>query len=349
MLAKVIRPDGEVEFGYDALGRRVWKKYQGKTTKWVWDGNVPVHEWVEVDPAAVPAPSPVPPAATSTAAIHQRAIDLSEQPAQGPPPSGPLAPQSGEREKEGSSSPLAPRSGERVGVRGDLITWIFEPESFAPIAKLTGNEQHSIITDHLGTPTAMLDQSGKTLWSADISIYGELRNVVGDKHACPFRWPGQYEDAETGLYYNRFRYYDPDAGEYTSQDPIGLEGGSRLSGYVRDPLTWIDTFGLACSKAIVIGRGMPRVRTAVKDLRAIGINAKWYQTWKKNWPNRMLTSAEKAKALQRNERWLKSKIAKGYQVFTVGDVAKMAPSDFFDLEHKIMKDAAVKPIFLPGY
>jgi len=231
MLAKVIRPDGkEVEFGYDALGRRVWKKYQGKTTKWIWDGNVPVHEWVEVDPAVVPAevaPAPERQAAATEAAIRQRQAVLSEQPAQGPPPSG----------------PLSPRSGERGGVRGDLITWIFEPESFAPIAKLTGTDQHSIITDHLGTPTAMLDQSGRTLWSADISIYGELRNVVGDKQACPFRWPGQYEDAETGLYYNRFRYYDPDAGEYVSQDPIRLAGGLRSHAYVRDPHYWSDPFG----------------------------------------------------------------------------------------------------------
>ncbi|SUB89296.1 Cell wall-associated polypeptide CWBP200 [Porphyromonas macacae] len=41
---------------------------------------------------------------------------------------------------------------------------------------------------------------------------------------CPFRYQGQYEDEETGLYYNRFRYYDPNAGNYISQDPIGLEG-----------------------------------------------------------------------------------------------------------------------------
>ena len=45
---------------------------------------------------------------------------------------------------------------------------------------------------------------------------------------------GQYEDEETGLYYNRFRYYDPSTGAYISQDPIGLAGGSRLYGYVHD-------------------------------------------------------------------------------------------------------------------
>lgn len=50
MLRKVIRPDGyTVTFGYDALGRRLWKKYKSTVTKWVWDGNKPLHEWKEFD------------------------------------------------------------------------------------------------------------------------------------------------------------------------------------------------------------------------------------------------------------------------------------------------------------
>ena len=47
------------------------------------------------------------------------------------------------------------------------------------------------------------------------------------------------------MYYNRFRYYSPDSGTYISQDPIGLDGGGRLYGYVHDPNTWIDPLGLA--------------------------------------------------------------------------------------------------------
>ena len=55
----------------------------------------------------------------------------------------------------------------------------------------------------------------------------------------------QYEDAETGLYYNRFRYYDPGMGQYTQQDPIGLAGGNpTLYAYVRDPNSWVDPWGL---------------------------------------------------------------------------------------------------------
>jgi hypothetical protein len=50
---------------------------------------------------------------------------------------------------------------------------------------------------------------------------------------------------ETGLYYNRFRYYSPEEGMYvTAQDPIRLMGGNRLYGYVHDPNAWLDVFGL---------------------------------------------------------------------------------------------------------
>ena len=67
---------------------------------------------------------------------------------------------------------------------------------------------------------------------------------------CPFRYQGQYEDSETGLYYNRFRYYDPSTGAYISQDPIGLAGNNpTLYGYVCDSNTEFDSFGLDCGKA----------------------------------------------------------------------------------------------------
>ena len=52
-------------------------------------------------------------------------------------------------------------------------------------------------------------------------------------------------DAESGLYYNRYRYYDPEATQYLSPDPIGLGGGIRPQGYVADPNGWVDPLGLA--------------------------------------------------------------------------------------------------------
>jgi RHS repeat-associated protein len=78
-----------------------------------------------------------------------------------------------------------------------------------------------------------LDIYGKTFTFAECSLKD-----------CPFRYQGQYEDAETGLYYNRFRYYDPDSGNYLSQDPIGLDGGDKLYAYVHDPNGWTDVLGL---------------------------------------------------------------------------------------------------------
>ncbi len=239
MLARVLRPDGKtVEFGYDALGRRVWKKYQGKTTKWVWDGNVPVHEWVEVEGGA-PEPAAEKVVEAEDAGLRQRAVDLAKRTSQGPPTAAPAA-----------------------GTAAAPITWVFDPESFAPAARLQGDQRHAIITDHLGAPTAMLDAAGRVAWSASIGIYGDLRHVVGDKQACPFRWPGQYEDEETGLYYNRFRYYDPESGEYASQDPARLIGGTAFHGYVRDPLKFVDPLGLkpcGTKKPVIVGENMRRV------------------------------------------------------------------------------------------
>ena len=60
----------------------------------------------------------------------------------------------------------------------------------------------------------------------------------------PFKYQRQYEDIETGLYYNRFRYYDPKTGNYISQAPIKLLGGLSLYSYVENTNTFIDEFGL---------------------------------------------------------------------------------------------------------
>jgi RHS repeat-associated protein len=62
----------------------------------------------------------------------------------------------------------------------------------------------------------------------------------------PFRFQGQQFDEETGLHYNRFRYYDSVVGRFVSQDPIGLLGGVNSFTYAPSPNNWIDPFGLSC-------------------------------------------------------------------------------------------------------
>ena len=67
-----------------------------------------------------------------------------------------------------------------------------------------------------------------------------------DKLSCNLHFARQYEDEESGLHYNRFRYYDNGTGQYLSPDPIGLAGGVNPYGYVANPLRWVDPLGLAC-------------------------------------------------------------------------------------------------------
>jgi len=76
----------------------------------------------------------------------------------------------------------------------------------------------------------------------------EKANLCFCKVDLLFRYQGQYEDVETGLYYNRFRWYSPDEGMYISQDPIRLlSGEGNFYAYVKDVNSWVDIFGLSGS------------------------------------------------------------------------------------------------------
>ena len=98
--------------------------------------------------------------------------------------------------------------------------------------------------DHLGTPREMTDAQGNVVWSGRYKAWGCLLHAEGDV-AQPLRFQGQYEDGETGLFYNRYRYYDPDVARYVTQDPIGLLGGPNSYQYAPNPILWIDPLGLA--------------------------------------------------------------------------------------------------------
>ena len=66
-----------------------------------------------------------------------------------------------------------------------------------------------------------------------------------DRIRIPFLFQGQYYDYETGLAYNRFRYYSPELGSSISEDPIRLLGGITLHAYVEDRLMGLDPLGLS--------------------------------------------------------------------------------------------------------
>jgi RHS repeat-associated protein len=199
MLKKVIRPDRkEVAFEYDALGRRTAKTFNNRITRWIWDGNTPLHEW--------------------TYALDERPKTVIDA-------TGMLV--------KDKAEPTA-----------QLITWIMDAGTFKPAAKLANGKAYSIVNDYMGTPAEAYDQLGEKVWECELGSTGAVHQLKGEKCFVPFRYQGQYEDEETGLYYNRFRYYAPEEGMYVSQDPIRLEGGNKLYAYVNNVNAKLDIFGL---------------------------------------------------------------------------------------------------------
>ena len=127
---------------------------------------------------------------------------------------------------------------------------MYDGGSYTPVAKLTEEDSYTIVQDYLGTPIQALDSKGNVVWDCILDIYGDVLELRGERNFISFRFQGQYEDGEKGLYYNRYRYYSPEMGTYISQDPIRLAGANpTLYGYVFDPNTEIDPFGLDCGKA----------------------------------------------------------------------------------------------------
>ena len=138
---------------------------------------------------------------------------------------------------------------------GVPLTYVYsDAGSYEPLARIDGLSDPEIYWFHCqpnGTPERLTDAEGELRWEARNSAWGKLlRETVlqGPGFAQNLRMQGQYLDRETGLHYNLFRYYDPDSGRFTQQDPIGLAGGINLYQYAPNALGWIDPWGLSkCS------------------------------------------------------------------------------------------------------
>jgi RHS repeat-associated protein len=152
------------------------------------------------------------------------------------------------------------------------VVYLHEPGSFRPLAQLRRNggaDQRSQVyhyhLDHLGTPQELTNDNGELVWQAEYRAWGALAKLHVAEVENPLRFQGQYHDAETGLHYNRHRYYAPNEGCFTTQDPIRLAGGSNLAAYAPNPVEWVDPLGLSCG---VDGKGVnPYEVDTYKNLR----------------------------------------------------------------------------------
>jgi RHS repeat-associated protein len=196
-LVKISLNGREWRADYDALGRRVRKRWSGHTTEYYWD--------------------------------HDRL--------------------SGEIRGVGSV---------RVYVYADERA--LSPFLYVDYPNLDAEPESGMVkylfTNHLGAPERVEDDSERAVWQGEVSPYGAVRVEFGSQDEISIRVPGHYFDVETGLHYNRFRYYDPSLGCYLQSDPLGIAGGSNLYAYLANPLTGVDILGLA-KKGGCDGSGKP--------------------------------------------------------------------------------------------
>lgn len=134
-----------------------------------------------------------------------------------------------------------------------------EPEAPAPPKP----EVFHVHVDHLGTPREITDTHGHLVWTANYAAWGkaitanpprriltrqgntvaEVIEEQAEPLECNLRFQGQYADAESGLHYNRHRYYRPECGTFENQDPIRLRGGIHFYSYADNPIVFVDPFG----------------------------------------------------------------------------------------------------------
>ena len=215
----------EARYFYDPFGRRIGKDVDGVRTVFGWDGDQLAYESSE---------------GGATQYVYE------------PESFVPLAQYVTAQPVAGIQTPVW-REGEPYVPENDPLQRVPERQSDAHLFYYH--------CDQIGTPLLMTDEAGEVVWEAAYRAWGEAREVIarvsqraGIAPRNPIRFQGQQEDAETGLRYNRNRYYDSSIGRFVSKDPIGLHGGINVYQYAPNPTLWIDPLGLArcpcdpCSK-----------------------------------------------------------------------------------------------------
>ncbi|MCO6411106.1 MAG: hypothetical protein J5I92_00015 [Thiogranum sp.] len=123
--------------------------------------------------------------------------------------------------------------------------YAYLPDSYAPIQAEDVNGTYNVHSDHLDMPKLVSDGTQQIVWRGRQEAFGRTIIDPASTVELNIRFPGQYHDAETGLHYNYFRYYDPAVGRYVTADPIGLGGGVNAYAYAGgNPIRLMDPAGL---------------------------------------------------------------------------------------------------------
>jgi RHS repeat-associated protein len=141
---------------------------------------------------------------------------------------------------------------------GNEIAYLYYPGSFELLAQVHNGAVHHLHTDHLGTPLEASNDAGELSWQVTYATWGNTLVEEVAEIEQRVRFNGQYFDAETGLHYNRFRYYSPEVGRFVSNDPIGLLGGENLYAYAPNPIMWVDPLGLTSWTDKLVACGVPQ-------------------------------------------------------------------------------------------
>ncbi|CAL9484958.1 RHS repeat-associated core domain-containing protein [Streptomyces sp. enrichment culture] len=131
----------------------------------------------------------------------------------------------------------------------------------------------AMVTDLIGAPTELVDEAGAVAWKSRRTLWGVTAWAKNSTAHTPLRFPGQYHDAETGLHYNHYRYYDPETARYTSQDPLGISLAFNPAAYVDNPWTWADPLGLGPCNGVRAHNGRVHYLPLDGEGRATGVNA----------------------------------------------------------------------------
>ena len=215
--------DGDTtRYGYDPLGRRVFKRNLTHTTWFFWDGDALLGETTHKN-AQVETPPPL---------NDGVVVDLFEA----------------RRRKRALE-----------GLCRDVREYVYYPGSFVPLALIekpvqiepndaahhqTAARVFHYHVDPNGAPTRMTAGDGRIVWSASYTAWGGISEMHAQEIANPLRLMGQYEDGENKLHYNRFRYYDPAIGQFTGADPLALSAGENTYAFAPNALLWSDPLGL---------------------------------------------------------------------------------------------------------